>query len=85
MTTAQQLQQDFANIGNITKFTPSDEGGGYTSYSSDPEFQRTTEFGKGLSNLRPIEFSENKDPLASEYGIIPSEQTATPTLYEADN
>lgn len=80
----ENLQKEFANIGEITQFTPADEGGGYTAYNANPEFQRTTEFGRGLSNIRPAEFSSNADPIASEYGIIPSEQTATPTVYKAD-
>lgn len=84
MPTVEELQQQFGNIGPITKFVPSDEGGGYFRYESDPRFRRTTEFGPGLSNIRATSFSQNTDPLASEYGILPSEQTATPTEYEAD-
>lgn len=79
-----RLQAQFGDIGDITKFVPSDEGGGYVRYDADPALQRKTEFGPGISNIRPAEFSKNIDPLANEYGIIPSEQTATPISYRAD-
>lgn len=78
------LQGQYGNIGEINKFVPADEGGGFVSYNADPALQRKTEFGQGISNIRPAEFSQNIDPLANEYGVIPSEQTATPTSYLAD-
>jgi len=85
------LRAQFGNIGDINTYTPTaeqrsnamDEGMG-TSYSVDPALQRKTEFGPGLSNVRAATFGENRDPLATEYGVIPSEQTATPTSYRAD-
>ena len=87
-----RLQAEFGDIGGINARTLTaeersnrmDEGTTNEYGLSNPALMRQTEFGKGLSNIRPATFSSNRDPLATEYGIIPSEQTATPTSYRAD-
>lgn len=86
------LSRRYGDIGAFQSRTPTaeersnamSEGMG-TSYGvGDPSLIRTNRHGAGLSNVRPTGFDTNYDPIANEYGIIPSEQTASPTGYRAD-